>query len=113
MSIEQTQRAIDRYFDVMGADEDLAACFSSDVSWLVAGTGRLVQGADAVRDHLVALHASMADVQTSRLVVGDGTVYLEGDCADVAVVGARLRYCVAYELRDDLISAMRCYGPLG
>jgi hypothetical protein len=38
-------------------------------------------------------------------------VYLEGDCAvqKPAAVG-RVYYCVAYDVRDDLIAAIRCYG---
>lgn len=113
MSIEQTQRIIDRYFDLMGRDEDFTACCTQDVTWLVADTGEVVVGRQAVRDYLDALHPRMEDAQTRHLVVGEDTVYLEGDCADpTSSDGARLRYCIAYDLRQDQIGAMRCYGPL-
>jgi ketosteroid isomerase-like protein len=113
VSTEQTQRIIDRYFDLMGKDEDFTACCTRDVTWLVADTGEVVEGRQPVRDYINALHATMADAQTRHLVVGEDSVYLEGDCADPASAdGARLRYCIAYDLRQDQIGAMRCYGPL-
>jgi hypothetical protein len=38
---------------------------------------------------------------------------LEGDCADTFTrTSNRICYCVAYDMKDDLISAMRCYGPI-
>ena len=51
------------------------------VTWLVVDTGEVIEGAHAVRDYVVALHASLTDMRTSQLVVGDDSVYLEGDCA--------------------------------
>jgi ketosteroid isomerase-like protein len=114
MTTEQTRRVIDRYFDLMGKDEDFTACCSHDVTWLVAGTGEVVEGRTAVRDYVNALHATMADAQTRHFVVGEDSVYLEGDCADPASFdGARLRYCIGYDIGQDQITAMRCYGPLG
>ena len=113
MSTEQTQRTIDRYFDLMGKDEDYGVCWTDDVTWLVADSGEVITGPALVRSYLDALHATMADAQTRHLVVGEDSVYLEGDCVDPASAdGGRLRYCIAYDIRQDLISAMRCYGPL-
>ena len=65
----------------------------------------------AVRDYVVALHPSLTDLRSNKLVVGEESVYLEGDCASQAP-GAlgRDHYCVAYDLRDGLIAAIRCYG---
>jgi hypothetical protein len=52
------------------------------------------------------------DMQTRRFLVADGSVYLEGDCADTFTrTSNRICYCVAYDMKD-LISAMRCYGPI-
>jgi ketosteroid isomerase-like protein len=113
VSTEQTQRIIDRYFELMGQDADFTACCTDDVTWLVADTGEVVGGRQPVREYINALHATMADAQTRHLVVGEGSVYLEGDCADPASSdGARLRYCIAYDIAQDQIGAMRCYGPL-
>lgn len=114
MSTEQTQWTIDRYFDLMGKDEDFTACCTQDVTWLVADTGEVVEGRAAVLGYVNSLHATMADAQTRHLMVAEDSVYLEGDCADPASSdGARRRYCIAYDIRQGQITAMRCYGPLG
>ena len=111
MSVEKTQRTLDRYFGLMGRDEDFAECFTADVTWVIADTGEVIEGPDAVRDYIIALHARMADTQGRKSVVGDGYVYLEGDCAaTVPSSGRRISYCIAYDMSDDLIAAMRCYG---
>ena len=111
MSVEQTQRTLDRYFGLMGEDEDFAECLTADVTWVVADTGEVIEGPDAVRDYIIALHTRMADTQGRKSVVGDGFVYLEGDCAAlVSSSDRRINFCIAYDMRDDLIAAMRCYG---
>jgi hypothetical protein len=81
VSLEQTQPAIDRYFGIMGRGGDFADWYISDVTWITADTGERIHGPNSVRDSIVALHANM-DMQTRRFRVGDGSVYLEGDCAD-------------------------------
>lgn len=112
MSIEQTQHAIDRYFDIMGRNGDFASCYTADVTWITIDTGERIDGPDAVREYVIALHRNMRDMKTRRFVIGDGNVYL-GDCADsVTETDNRIRYCIAYDIRDDLIVAVRCYGPL-
>ena len=111
MSTEQTQLVIDRCFEVMGRAEDFAECFTTDVTWLVADTGEVIRGGDAVRDYIVALHDTFEDSHTRKFLVGEDQVYLEGDCAAIPPeVGDRTHYCVAYDVRDGLISTMRCYG---
>ena len=111
MSVEQTQRTLDRYFDLMGKDEDFAECFSADVTWLIADTEEVVRGPSAVRSYILALHARMADSRGRKTVVGDDYVYLEGDCAaSVPDNGSRINYCIAYTVKGDQITAMRCYG---
>jgi len=111
MSVEQTQRTLDRYFGLMGEDEDFAECLTADVTWVIAETGAVIEGPDAVRDYIIALHTRMTDTQGHNTVVGDGYVYLEGDCAATdPSSNRRINYCIAYDMRDDLIAAMRCYG---
>jgi hypothetical protein len=111
MSTEQTQLLIDRYFDLMGRAADFAECFTPDVTWLVADTGEVIRGGDSVRDYIVGLHDTFEDSRTRRFLVGEDQVYLEGDCAAIPPeAGDRTHYCVAYDVQDDLISAMRCYG---
>ena len=111
MSAEQTQRTMDRYFDLMGHGTDFGECYTRDVTWLVADTGEVIAGADAVRDYVVALHATFVDPHTRRYLVGEEHVYLEGECAPALTEpGERTRFCVAYDLVDEAITAMRCYG---
>lgn len=78
MSVEQTRRTLDRYFGLMGNDEDFAECFTTDVTWLVADTGELIQGPQSVRDYIIALHLRMVDSQGRQTVIGEDSVYLEG-----------------------------------
>ncbi len=54
MSVEQTQQTLDRYFGLMGKDEDFAECLTADVTWLIADTEDVIQGPDAVRDYIIA-----------------------------------------------------------
>ena len=57
--------------------------------------------------------SDMFDAQTRRLVVADGHAYLEGGCVAAPTgTGSRISCCVAYDVVDDRIAAMRCYGSL-
>lgn len=113
MSLEQTQQTIDRYFHVMSGGGDLAECYTTDVTWTMTDTGEEVRGASSVRDYVVALHNNMFDAKTRRLVVADGHAYLEGDCLEaLSGTASRIYYCVAYDVVDDRIAAMRCYGSI-
>lgn len=95
----------------MRRDENFGACLTADVTWVITDTDEVIQGPDAVRDYIIALHTRMADMKNRPPVVGDGFVFLEGDCAATAPSGGRrISYCIAYEMRNDLIAAMRCYG---
>jgi hypothetical protein len=109
----ETQRVIDQYFDLMGRDEDFSVCYSPEVTWTMVEAGRTVSGPQAVRAYIRRLHAGMDDSEWGRLAVGSGWAYLEGDtAAGPSAPSARLIYCVAYDLADGRIVAMRCYGQL-
>jgi hypothetical protein len=112
MSLEQTQQTIDRYFDLMGRGGDFAECYTANVTWTTTDTGDEVRGPSSVRDYLVALHNNMFDAQTRRIVVSDGHAYLEGDCEAPTESSSRIFYCVAYDIVNGRITAMRCYGPI-
>jgi hypothetical protein len=114
MSLEQTQQIINLYFDLMGHGGDFAECYSADVTWTTTDTGQQVRGPSSVRDYIVALHNNMFDAQTRRIVTSDGHAYLEGDCVQApSGPNSRIYYCVAYDIVDRRITAMRCYGPIG
>lgn len=111
MNTPDTQKTIDRYFNLMGKGQNFAECYAPDVSWTMVASGTTVDGADRVRAYVEALHAGLVDSHTTRMAVGDGWVYLEGQGDDGSSPGA-LPYCVAYDLDNGQITAMRCYGTL-
>ena len=114
MSVEETQQVIQRYFEVMGAEGDFSEFYVEDVTWVMVDTGIEVPGRSAARDYVIALHSQMADGHTRSLVVSDGAAYVEGDRLNSQQRQApRISYCVAFDLTDDRITAMRCYGNFG
>jgi len=114
MSVEQTQQVIRRYFEVMGAEGDFSESYVDAVTWVMVDTGIEVRGRSTVRDYVIALHSQMSDGHTRSIVVSDGAAYVEGDCLDSQQRSApRISYCVAFDLTDDRITAMRCYGNFG
>ena len=111
MSTEQTQRTMDRYFDLMGQGADFGECYAPNVTWLVADTAEVIAGPAGVREYVIAVHATFIDPHTRKYFVGDGSVYLEGDCAAAeSEAGGRCHYCVSYDLTDGVITSVRCYG---
>jgi hypothetical protein len=109
MSEQQSRETMTRYFEAMGRDEDLTPFLTDDVSWLMVDSGELVTGPAAVYDYMMRLHARMTGQQQRDFVVTDGHAYLEA--YDVNGPGG-LAYCLVYDLTEDRISAMRCYGTL-
>jgi hypothetical protein len=113
VSVAGTQSVMERYFSAMGADDDFSRFFSPDVSWLMVDSGDEVRGPGPVRDYILRLHARMSSGDQRPLVVTDGQAFLEGDGVNVVQGdGPGLAYCLVYDIRDDLIAAMRCYGTL-
>ena len=113
MSTHSTQTLLDRYFAAMNAEEDFSQFFGEDVTWTMVDSNQEVCGAIAVRDYIIDLHTRMQGGSQRPLVVADGHAVLEGDGVNVEYGNGRgLFYCLVYDLRDDRISAMRCYGSL-
>jgi hypothetical protein len=73
MSLEETQRTIDHYFDLMSRGGDFAQCYTDDVTWTTIDIGDEVRGPTSVRDYIVALHNNMSDAQTRRTSSPTGT----------------------------------------
>jgi ketosteroid isomerase-like protein len=44
MSLEETQRTIDHYFDLMSRGGDFAQCYTDDVTWTTIDIGDEVRG---------------------------------------------------------------------
>jgi hypothetical protein len=76
-------------------------------------TGQEVRGARPVRDYILELQSRMLSGSQSELVVGDGRALLGGSQVNAADEGGTgLAYCLVYDVGDDRISEMRCYGTL-
>jgi SnoaL-like domain len=113
MSLDQTQRTMDRYFGAMGRHDDFSTFFTADVTWTMMESGQEVRGPAAVRDYIHVLHSKMFEHQQRALAVSDGHAYLEGDCVDAPdATVPRYDYCLVYDLEADQITAMRCYGSI-
>jgi len=109
MSADSTRSVMERYFDAMGHDQDFSRFFSADVTWSMVDTSEQVSGAAAVRQYILELHGRMSSGEQRPLDVTDGHAYLEGS----AVNGdPGLAYCLVYDVSDDRITAIRCYGTI-
>ena len=82
MSLDQTKRTMDGYFNAMGAGKDFSEFYTADVRWIMLDNGQEMRGPSEVRDYIVALHRKMFGHQQRELVVSDGRAYLEGECVD-------------------------------
>jgi hypothetical protein len=111
MTVELTQRVMDRCFEEM-ENGDIADVLADDVTWTTTETAAVVRGRLAVRDHITALHRLMADTQTREITVTDGTAYLEGDCLAAPDATARTAFCLVYDVNGERVTAMRVYGSL-
>ena len=109
MSAERSTELLTHYFEAMGRDEDLAPFFTADVSWEMVDSQTRVSGPAAVRDYILDLHSRMTSQEQPLYLVTDGHALLEGARVndDPAIA-----YCLVYDLTDDAISAMRCYGTI-
>jgi hypothetical protein len=104
---------MDRYFAAMGAEEDFSQFFEEDVTWLMVDSGHEVRGAVSVRDYILKLHSRMQGGHQRPLVVAERHAMLEGhsvNAGDGNELG--LAYCLIYDVSEDRISAVRCYGTL-
>ena len=59
MKATETRAVIDRYFDLMGQDEDFSTSYAKDVRWTTFDGGTKVSGPTKVRDYLIGLHRNM------------------------------------------------------
>jgi hypothetical protein len=113
VSISTTRRVMDRYFAAMGAGEDFSVFFDPKVTWLMVDTGQEVRGPGPVRDYVLELHQKMVGGEKSELVVTADHAFLEGHSVNAtSEPGSGLAFCLVYDVGDDRISALRCYGTL-
>ncbi|MGY1604013.1 ester cyclase [Geodermatophilus sp. SYSU D00815] len=124
MSDVETREVMEAYLRALLDRADFAAFFAPDVLWTTMETGEQLQGRDAVRDLIVAFHTQLFDARPELhgLVFGDGVAMAEarfvgthrGDFAGVPATGRQVDvpYCMAYDVRDGAITALRAYLPV-
>ena len=61
MSVKETERTLGQYLDALMHGRDFAAFFADDVTWTTMESGERIQGRDAVRGYIVALHTQLFD----------------------------------------------------
>jgi steroid delta-isomerase-like uncharacterized protein len=121
---DSTRTVMDQYVQALLDGSDFARFFAADVVWTTMETGEQVRGRDAVRDLIVAMHAQAfrAHPQLVSMVTDGGAAMLEavfigthvGDFAGLPATGVdvRLPYCMAYDVADGAITALRAYFPM-
>lgn len=124
MSLEATTQTINSYLDALLNGGDFGQFFTDEVRWTTMETGDEIQGREAVRDFIVALHRELFDAKPEVRSVGiaDGLAALEadfvgvhtGEFAGIAPTGAAVRvpYCVFYDVGEAGITALRAYMPV-
>jgi ketosteroid isomerase-like protein len=125
MSDNASQTIMEGYLQALRSRADFSSFFAPDVTWTTMETGELIRGRAQVRDHIVAMHTQSFDAapELLGLVVGDGAAMLEarfvgrhtGAFGDLQPTGRAVNvpYCVAYDIADGAITALRAYLPLG
>jgi len=104
---------MDRYFAAMGKHEDYAVCLDDDVTFLMVDNGQEIRGPAVVRDYINELHSKIRRQTLHDLVVTDGHAYLESHSVNADGANSPgLAFCLVYDVSDDRITAMRCYGTL-
>ena len=124
MSVEATESTTRQYLDALLNGGDFASFFADDVVWTTMETGDQVQGREAVRDFIVAMHNQLFEAapEVVNTTFADGVAGLEAvfvgthtaEFAGVPATGAsvRLPYAVFYDVVDGAIVALRAYFPI-
>jgi hypothetical protein len=124
MSIERTRQTLTTYLDDLLSFGDFARCFTDDVTVTFMGTDRAVEGREAARTLItfVHQHAFRTHITAGAIVYGEATAMLEArfrathiaEFEGIPATGRQVDvpYAVAYDFRDDRISALRLYFPM-
>ena len=121
---DDTRTVMEQYVQALLDGSDFGRFFAPDVVWTTMETGEVVHGRDAVRDLIVGMHtqAFRAHPELVGMVTDGGKAMLEavfigthvGEFAGVPATGVdvRLPYCMAYDVADGAITALRAYFPV-
>ena len=123
MTDDGTRRVMDAYLGALRSGGDFASFYAPDVVWTFMEDGGQVHGRDAVRNLVVGMHTQSfaAHPEVRGLLVGEGTAMLEavfvgrhtGEFLGIPPTGLDVRkpYCVAYDVAEGSITALRAYFP--
>ncbi|GAA1626306.1 hypothetical protein GCM10009744_12730 [Kribbella alba] len=124
MSLEETERTVREYVDVLLGGGDFASFFADDVLWTTMETGDQIHGREAVRDFILGLHTQYFDASPElvNVTLADGVAALEAVFAGTHIAefagipatraAVRLPYAMSYDISDGKIRALRAYFPI-
>jgi predicted ester cyclase len=121
-----TQRqAMQDYLDSLVKRADFTAYYTDDVIASFEGTDQRAAGREAAGQLIRYVHEGAFDarMELKSLLVDAGKAAIEADFAGTHIAEfaglqatgreVRVPYSVVYDLRDDKISALRIYFPMG
>jgi len=121
-----TQRqAMQDYLDSLVKRTDFTAYYTDDVIASFEGTDQRAAGREAAGQLIRYVHEGAFDarMELKSLLVDAGKAAIEADFAGTHIAEfaglqatgreVRVPYSVVYDLRDDKISALRIYFPMG
>jgi predicted ester cyclase len=121
-----TQRqAMQDYLDSLVKRADFTAYYTDDVVASFEGTDQRAAGREAAGQLIRYVHEGAFDarMELKSLLVDAGKAAIEADFAGTHIAEfaglqatgreVRVPYSVVYDLRDDKISALRIYFPMG
>jgi predicted ester cyclase len=123
MTSERTRARLSAYLEALRTRGDYGQYFAGHVSLTVMGSDRVIEGREPV-EHFIRtfMEAFDARPQLKSLVVdaGRGAAELDfvgthiGEFAGLPPSGriVKLSYAVVYDLKDDMITALRVYVPM-
>ena len=124
MATEHTRETIDAYAEALVSSGDFARYLTEGVTLELMGTGRRVQGREAVRQFITFMHeeAFRTAIEIKSVLCDGDRAALEAEFVGIhigefegipASAGAvRLPYTAAYDVEDGRIRSLRLYFPL-
>jgi predicted ester cyclase len=124
MSLASTRETMEAYAKSLLSFGDYSRYLADDVTITLMGTDREVKGREAARQFIDFLHqqAFRTNNQVRNILVGDNSAMAEiefvgthiGEFEGIVATNRQVRvpYAVAYDLKDDKITALRLYFPM-
>jgi len=118
------RQVMQEYLDALVKRADFPGCFTADVVATFEGIDQRAEGREAAGQLIRYVHEGAFDarMELKNLLADDGKAAIEadfvgthtGEFAGIQPTGRMVRvpYSVVYDLRGDLISALRIYFPM-